>query len=162
MDADQTLREELLQLLRGGHAHMPLPAAVENFPMARINENPPNVPYTPWHLLEHIRITQADILEFIRSPHYVYLNWPADYWPTKRAQTDAAGWQRTVEGWQADNRALQDIVADPATDLYTPLAHGEGQNILREILTVADHTAYHIGEFAILRQVMGTWPAGHK
>ncbi len=162
MNTDQTLRDELLFLLRGGHAHMPFAAAVADFPAEHYNTCPPNVPYTPWHLLEHLRITQADILEFIRNPDYVYLNWPEDYWPAGDAQADAAAWQRTIAGWQADNQALQALVADPATDLYTPLAHGEGQNILREILVVSDHNAYHIGEFAIQRQVMGTWPPGHK
>ncbi len=162
MNTDQTVRDELLFLLRGGHAHMPFAAAVADFSPEHYNTCPPNVPYTPWHLLEHLRITQADILEFIRNPRYEYLNWPDDYWPARDAQADAAAWQRTIAGWQADNQALQAIVADPATDLYTPLAHGEGQNILREILVVSDHNAYHIGEFAIQRQVMSTWPPGHK
>jgi hypothetical protein len=162
MNSDQSVRDELLFLLRGGHAHMPFEAAVADFPAAHFNTCPLNVSYTPWHLLEHLRITQADILEFIRNPKYVYLNWPDDYWPAVDAQADAAAWQATIAGFKADNQALQAIVADPAKDLYTPLAHGEGQNILREILVVADHNAYHIGELAILRQVMGTWPAGHK
>src|SRR5512135_1892021 len=152
MNSDQTVRDELLFLLRGGHAHMPFEAAVADFPHDHFNTCPPNVPYTPWHLLEHLRITQADILEFIRNPNYVYLNWPEDYWPAAASQADAAAWQRTVAGWQADNQALQALVADPTTDLYMALAHGEGQNILREILVVSDHNAYHIGEFAILRQ----------
>jgi hypothetical protein len=162
MNSDQSVRDELLFLLRGGHAHMPLEAAVADFPAAHFNTCPPNVSYTPWHLLEHMRITQADILEFIRNPKYVYLNWPEDYWPAADEQADAAAWQATIAGFQTDNQALQAIVSDPATDLYTPLAHGAGQNILREILVVADHNAYHIGEFAIQRQVMRTWPAGHK
>jgi len=48
-------------------------------------------------------------------------------------------------------------VADPTVNLYTPIPHGNGQNVLREILVVADHNAYHIGEFATLREVMETW-----
>ena len=30
--------------------------------------------------------------------------------------------------------------------------------ILREILTVTDHSAYHLGKFALMREVMDTWP----
>ena len=37
-----------------------------------------------------------------------------------------------------------------------------GQTILREVLLQADHNTYNIGEFAILRQVMGAWRANHQ
>lgn len=162
MDADRVVRDELLFQLRGGHAHMSLAQAVADFPPEAINSPAPNVSYTPWHLLEHIRITQWDILDFIRNPHYVYLKWPDDYWPPVARLATLAEWQATLAGFEADLQALQAIVADPGTDLYTPLAQGEGQNILREILVVCDHNAYHIGEFAILRQVCSTWPPGHR
>ncbi len=161
MNTEQSLRHELLALLRGGNAHMSFAQAVADFPLDQINTHPPNVEYTPWHLLEHLRITQWDILDFIRNPQYVYMRWPEDYWPARTARADAAAWQQTIAAFEADNQALQALVAEPATDLFTPLAHGEGQNVLREILVVADHNAYHIGEFAILRQLMGTWPPGH-
>jgi hypothetical protein len=132
--------------------------AVAQFPREHMNTYPPGVPYTPWHLLEHLRIAQWDILEFMRNPAYVSPDWPQGYWPSREAQTDEAGWKRTVTSFRADLQALQNLVADPATDLMKQLPHGTGQTILREILLVADHNAYHIGEFAILRQVMQTWP----
>ncbi len=144
-------------LLEVGNAHMSFDQAVENFPAAAMNTRPPNVEYTPWHLLEHIRRTQDDILDFIRNPNYVERSWPESYWPQRDEVADEATWQKTIEGFHNDRRALVEIIMNPETDLYTPLAHGEGQNILREIQVVADHNAYHIGEFAILRQVMGTW-----
>ena len=157
MSTDQMLREQLLALLRGGDAHMTFDEAVAAFPLTQINAYPPHVPYTPWHLLEHLRIAQWDILEFIRTPTYVSPPWPEGYWPSREARTDAQGWARTIAAFQADLRALQELVADPATDLVAPLPHAPEYTILREILVVADHNAYHIGEFAILRQVMETW-----
>lgn len=159
MSSDQIVREQLLALLRGGNAHMRFDEAVAGFPMEHINNRPPHVPYTPWHLLEHIRIAQVDILEFIRNPRYVSPAWPEGYWPVQDEQADPARWQQTLAGFRADLQALQDLVADPHTDLYAPLPHAPGYTIFREILVVADHNAYHIGEFAILRQVMQTWPA---
>jgi DinB superfamily len=157
MSTDQILRQQLLALLRGGDAHMPFDEAVAAFPLTQINAYPPHVPYTPWQLLEHLRITQWDILEFIRNPAHVSPPWPEGYWPAREARTDTQGWARTIATFQADLRALQELVADPATDLTAPLAHAPEYTILREILVVADHNAYHIGEFAILRQVMETW-----
>ncbi len=159
---DAELRKQLLALLRGGNAHMPLEDAVADFPMEAANRQPPNVSYTPWHLLEHLRLTQWDILDFIRNPNYVYRKWPEDYWPAPGEQADAVKWRDTISRFQADQDALASIVQDPAVDLTADLAHAPGYNILREILVVSDHNAYHIGEFAILRQVMGTWPAGHR
>ncbi len=159
MDADQALREHLLALLRGGQAHMTFDQAVADFPLDHINRRPPHVPYTPWHLLEHLRRTQRDILDFIRDPQYREPSWPDEYWPPRAQDADTEAWASTIRAFQEDLQALEALVRDPATDLYATVPHGQGQTILREILVVADHNAYHIGEFAILRQVMQTWPA---
>ncbi|MHB8647908.1 MAG: DinB family protein [Thermomicrobiales bacterium] len=157
MDGDKALREQLLHLLRGGNAHLTFDEAVADFPMTAINARPPNVPYTPWHLLEHLRLAQWDILDFIRNPNYREMKWPEEYWPAPDAEADAAAWEQTLAAFRADLKAIEAIASDPSTDLAATIPHGDGQTILREILLVADHNAYHIGEFAILRQVMGTW-----
>jgi hypothetical protein len=162
MDADKTLRDELLHLLRGGNAHMSFDEAVADFPMDRINERPPNVPYSPWHLLEHLRRAQWDILDFTRNPQYQEMKWPDDYWPAPDATADEAAWNATLAAFRADLTAVEQIASDPQTDLAARIPHGTGQTVLREILLVPDHNAHHLGEFAILRQVMGTWPAGRK
>jgi hypothetical protein len=65
-------------------------------------------------------------------------------------------WDHSGEAFRADLRAMQDLVADPATDLFTPLPHGRGQTILREALLVADHNAYPLG-LVLVRRLLGTW-----
>lgn len=140
---------------------MTLAEAVEDFPPAHMNTIFPNGTYSSWHLLEHVRLAQGDILDFIRNPQYQEQTWPDDYWPTPEQQATPEDWQRTLDAFHADLQALVEIARDPATDLYAPIPHGSGQNILRELLVVADHNAYHTGEFAIMRQVMGTWGPGH-
>src|SRR5579859_6216560 len=117
MIADKLLRQQLLALLNGGNAHMSFTEAVADFPLTHINETPPNVDYTPWHLLEHLRITQWDILEFIRNPMHISPQWPEGYWPPLGTHTDAQGWVNTISEFQRDLRTLQDIVANPLTDL---------------------------------------------
>jgi len=158
MQAASILREQLLALLRGGNAHMSFDEAVADFPLDRINERPPNMQYTPWHLLEHLRRTQRDILDFIRDPDYRERTWPDDYWPEAEEQADTGAWNATIDAFREDLTAVRALVSDPATDLSAPVPYGQGQTMLREILLVADHNAYHIGEFAVLRQIMGTWP----
>ncbi len=156
----QSLRDEILELLAGAGAHMPLDEAVAGFPDDAINARPPNVQYTPWHLLEHIRIAQHDILEYITNRAYLEPTWPEEYWPALDATATPADFAATIEGIRADQAALRALVADPATELLAPIPGTPGHTILREIRLVADHNAYHVGEFAILRQVMGTWPPG--
>ncbi|HEX9092582.1 MAG TPA: DinB family protein [Coriobacteriia bacterium] len=152
------LRQQLLALLDGRDARMPFDAAVADFPSAAINSFPPNVPYTPWHLLEHLRITQWDILDYIVNRAYVERSWPDEYWPPREATATPEQFAATIDGFRSDNAALHALVADPATDLLAVIPNTPGHTILREVRVVGDHNAYHIGEFAILRQVMGTWP----
>jgi hypothetical protein len=157
MESDKVVREQLLSLLRGGNAHLNFDQALADFPIQNINSKPPNVSYTPWYLLEHLRIAQWDILEFIRDPKHVSPTWPEGYWPPENEEADQAKWEKTISDFQADMETLQDMVVDLQVDLYAPILHAPDYTILREILLVADHNAYHIGEFAILRQVMDNW-----
>jgi hypothetical protein len=161
MSADDVIREQLLALLRGGNSHMSFDQAVADFPKEAINRKPPNVPYTPWQLLEHMRIAQWDVLEFIRNPDHESPAWPDEYWPARGLQADGGRWEGIIADFNADLRALQGLIQDPDTDLTAPIPHAKDYTVFREILVVADHNAYHIGEFAILRQVMGTWPSSH-
>ncbi len=158
MAATDILREQLIQLIDGHGAHMPFDAAVEGFPDDAINRRPPNVPYTPWHLLEHLRLAQRDILDYIRDRAYLAPSWPEEYWPAPEATATPEQLTETIAAFRADRQALRDLVSDPATDPFATIPGTPGHTILREIRLVADHNAYHIGEFAILRQVMGTWP----
>jgi hypothetical protein len=158
---DAALRKQLLTLLAGEGAHMTFEEAVADFPDEAINRRPPNVTYSPWHLLEHIRLTQADILEYIVNPAYVEREWPEEYWPKPDAVATPEEFAETIRGYLADRQALADRVADRARDLFAVIPNSPGHTLIREIRIVADHTAYHVGEFAVLRQVMGTWPVGH-
>jgi hypothetical protein len=157
MSEFDTFREQLLQLLRGRNAHFGFDDAVKAFPMEFINSRPPNVTYTPWHLVEHLRIAQWDILEFVRDPDHVSPKWPDGYWPATDVEADENQWLASVDSFKAGLEGVMGIVKDPDIDLLKEIPHAPGYTYLREVLLVADHNAYHIGEFAILRQVMETW-----
>lgn len=157
MDTQKIVRKQLLDLLKGGNAHMSFDEAVARFPMESINDSPPESDYTPWRLLEHIRIAQWDIVEFVRNPQHVSPPWPAGYWPAKGEIADPQKWEESLKSFRADLRAMQEIVENPETDLLGELAHAPGYTILREVLVLADHNAYHMGEFAMMREVMNTW-----
>mgnify|MGYP001549040231 CR=1 FL=1 len=156
MDTNE-LRAQLVDLLLRGNAHMSFAEAVKDFPLAKINDKFPHGEYSAWGLLEHLRITQNDILDFSTNPAYQDKAWPKAYWPDPNTMASAADWRQSIQLFHQDQQALVKLIEAPQTDLFVRLPHGTGQNILREILVVADHNAYHVGEFAILRQVMGTW-----
>ena len=159
-DPSAVLREHVLFLLRGGGAHLDFEKAVANLPPHLRGAKPPGQPHTPWRLLEHLRLAQWDILEFTRNPRHQSPPFPEGYWPAGDAPPDPAAWDRSVAAFRADLRAVQDLVADPNTDLFTPLPHGQGQTVLREALLVADHNAYHLGQLVVLRRCLGAWPEG--
>ena len=161
MDRDRRLREQLVGLLRGGNAHMGFDEAVADFPEAHVNTRPPNVEYTFWHLLEHLRLAQADILEYVTRADYRERAWPADYWPPREARATKDEWDASVAAFRRDLEALVAIVADAGTDPFGSVPSNNQHTILREALIVADHNAYHVGELGILRQVVGAWGPGH-
>jgi hypothetical protein len=159
MTADQSasVREHLLYLLKDGGAHLDFDKAIANLPPELRGAKPPGVPHTPWRLLEHMRIAQWDILEFTRNPRHVSPPWPDGYWPAGDAPPNPAAWDHSVAAFRADLQAMQDLVANPATDLFTPLPHGEGQTALREVLVLADHNAYHLGQLVLVRRLLAAW-----
>lgn len=159
---DKVLREQITSFLTSAQAHMTFFESVSDFPMDRINQFPPNVGYTPWMLLEHIRFTQNDIVDFIFNPKYLEPIWPDEYWPKNTLHADKKNWDETINEYKKDLEKLVKLVKDPKTDLSAKVKNGNGQTILRELLLIIDHTSYHIGEFAILRQIMGIWPKSHK
>lgn len=160
MAADSELRRQLVHMLTKRQAHMDFEDVVAEFPEDHINRRPPNCDYTYWHLIEHLRLTQRDILDYVAADEYHWPQWPDDYWPERTAETDAAGWQQTISQFTADRARLVELVNDPEVDLFVPLPNsGEHKHdLLREINVVASHNAYHIGELGILRQVDGLWP----
>jgi hypothetical protein len=159
---DATARKELLALLRGENAHMGLDEILADFPPEQMNAKPPNTPYSCWHILEHMRIALWDIVEFIRDPGHVSPDYPDGYRPRPGTRTDAEGWRSSVERLKADLAALEEMVRDPATDLFAPIPHAPGYTVFKEVLTAADHQAYHAGELAMMRQVLALWPKGKE
>jgi uncharacterized damage-inducible protein DinB len=155
--SDQQLREHVLALLNGGGAHLNFEQAVADLPAELRGQQVKGVSHTPWRLLEHLRICQWDILEFSRNPNHVSPDFPDGYWPASDAPPDSQAWDQSVQAFQDDLQAMIDLVADPATDLFARIPHGDGQTILREALLVADHNAYHLGQFVLLRRCLGAW-----
>jgi hypothetical protein len=158
-DEHAPLRQQLIDLLRGGQAHATFDDAVKDLPANLRGVVPPKLPYSAWQLLEHLRISQRDILNFSAPPTGGYhpMRWPQDYWPLSPEPPTADAWDRSIQVIHADLRTFIALIENPQSDLFKPFRWGDGQNLLREALLIADHNAYHIGELIVLRRLLGAW-----
>ncbi len=154
---DKAVRKHLLWLLRGGHAHVPFDRGVSGFPFKLQGKRPGRLPYSAWQLLEHIRLSLWDMLEFSRDRNHVSPKWPEGYWPKKPAPPSASAWARSVAAVRQDMRAMERLVASSRTDLYARIPWGTGQTVMLEALQIADHQAYHLGQLLVVRRLLGAW-----
>ncbi len=148
------LRKQLTRLLSMKGAHLDFDAAVRDFPAKLRGVKPQGAAHTPWQLLEHLRIAQWDILEFSRDANHKSPEFPDGYWPDSEAPPDEAAWEESIGKFRHDLEELKKLAADEKNDLHARIPHGEGQTLLREILTAADHNAYHLGQFVFLRTIL--------
>lgn len=154
---DKALRKQLADLLSWGDAHVNWIAAVAALPAEKRGEKAAGLPHTAWELLEHARITQRDILDFCTNPKYQALDWPVGYWPKTPAPADDSAWDKAIGELAADTRAMLKLILNPETDLFAKIPHGSGQTFLREVVLLADHSAYHLGQFVLVRRGLGAW-----
>jgi hypothetical protein len=156
-DDTASLRSHVLELLDGGQAHATFDEVIKGLPVELRGKRPKGAAHSPWELLEHLRIAQSDILEFTRDPKHVSPKWPEGYWPDSPAPPTARAWANTLAAFRSDVQAVKDLASDTSVDLFAKIPHGDGQTVLREILLVADHNAYHIGQLATVRRLLGAW-----
>ena len=151
------LREHVLFLLDGGGAHARFNDAVKDMPDKLRGVKPEGLPHSAWMLLEHLRMAQWDIREFSRNPKHESPKWPEGYWPKSEVPPNAGAWNKSVQQFRRDLKAMQDLVANARTDLYARIPWGDGQTILREALLLADHNAYHVAQLIDVRRLLGAW-----
>jgi len=154
---DQLLRQNLAYLIAGGGAHAKFDDVIQDLPAKLRGAKPRGFPHSAWMLLEHMRIAQADILEFSRDAKHQSPKWPEGHWPKTAAPRSAAAWDKSVEQFRADQKAMLALVANPKTDLFAKIPWGDGQTVLREALLAADHNAYHLAQIVDVRRLLGDW-----
>ncbi|MDB5135982.1 MAG: DinB family protein [Mucilaginibacter sp.] len=151
----KTLIDELVKLLHGGSAHAGFKDAVGDLPAKLRGEKPGKLPYSIWQLVEHIRIAQWDMLQFSKEAEHRSPKWPDEYWVKELTPKDDKEWEGSIK--QINNDLEEFISLLKREDIYEPLAHGDGQNILREAFQIADHTSYHVAEIIVIRRLLGAW-----
>jgi hypothetical protein len=151
---DRLLRDQLIHALRGDQSQITFAKAIEDFPAELRGRKAEGAPHTAWQLLEHLRIAQNDILDFSRNADYQAMKWPDDYWPKSAAPPDAHAWDKSVKAFESELLEMEELVKDPNQDLFKVLAHGDGQTLLQEALTLATHNSYHLGQLIFLKKML--------
>ncbi len=157
MANDVALRKQLVKLLTSGEAHADFHKAVEGLASDLRGQIPKGAEHSPWQLLEHLRITLWDILEFSRDPKHASPEWPRGYWPESASPAKPADWDHSVQAYNQLVHEMSNLIMDEKADLFAKIPHGDGQTILREALLAADHTSYHLGQLVLVRRLLGAW-----
>ncbi len=153
------LRAHLQRALDWGDAHASLAAAVADFASELRGKTGAGFPHSAWQLLDHLRRTQYDILDFCRNPSYEEQHWPDDYWPSSAEPPTASAWDESIAACNRDLAEFKELAGDPRYDLFAKIPHGTGQTYLRELLLVIDHNSYHVGQIVAVRKALGAWPS---
>ena len=156
---DTSLRANLVELLRGGHAHASAEQALKGVSSELRGVRPQSELRSIWEELEHLRIAQEDILRYTLDAAWQSPDWPAGYWPAQTETVSDEMWNASVSGFFSDLEELIKLAEDASVDLTAKIPHGEWRTYLREILLAADHNAYHVGQIVQTRKLLGDWPA---
>jgi len=154
---DSVLREQLVGLLGGGEAHINMEKALADVRADLRNIRPLPDAHSIWEELEHLRIAQEDILRYTIDPEWKSPAWPEGYWPSKNQNVTDDMWKASVDGFFASLAELIKLVENVKVELTATIPHGEWRTYLRQILLVADHNAYHLGQIVQTRKLLGDW-----
>ena len=154
---DEVFRNTLVDLLQGGHAHAAAKAVLATVsPKVRTRRPGPGL-HSVWELLEHLRLAQEDILRYTLDPAWQSPDFPSGYWPAATDRVTDKRWSAALAAFLSGIDEACDLARDRSRDLTAPIPHGEGRTYLRQVLLVADHNAYHLGQIVEARRALGDW-----
>jgi len=159
MPNDEGWKDIVASSLDWQQAHLTLDNALKDLPANLRGRRPEGLPHSPWDLVEHLRIAQHDLLDFLRNPEYSEdLKWPDDYWPPECDTINDEMWENSLCEIRCDRDDLKKFTTESGRDLTAKIPHGKGQTYLRTILVAVDHASYHLGELVAVRRSLGAWP----
>ncbi len=155
MVGEKQIREQLAKHLEGGEAFMPVTEMLRKISFEDINTRPSNLPYSLYELFYHIVYTQKDIVKFTCSDDYTEPKWPDYYWPKEKICRDKKEWENLKAEYTTDRERLKNFLLDENNLLMQAVKNGKGeQTLLREVMLVVEHTAYHTGQMLVLLRLL--------
>jgi uncharacterized damage-inducible protein DinB len=153
MEIGRTISE----FLDGGLAYTSIKKAITGIQTKNRFTRPDGAPHSIYEELEHMRIAQEDILRYTLDPEWKSPDWPGGYWPDPHKRHDAAAWTSCIKGFWADLDECKAMAQNQEIELTTEIPHGEGRTYLRQLLLVAEHNSYHLGQIVLIRKLLKDW-----
>lgn len=155
MVGEKQISEQLAKHLEGGEAFMPVTEMLRKISFEDINIRPSNLPYSLYELFYHIVYTQKDIVKFTCSDDYTEPKWPDYYWPKEKICRDKKEWENLKAEYTTDRERLKNFLLDENKALMQAVKNGKGeQTLLREVMLVVEHSAYHTGQMLVLLRLL--------
>lgn len=155
--SDKLLRENLLEVLTKGAAHVSFEKSIQNIPAEMRGKKAGEGHHSIYQELEHIRIAMEDLINYTLDPNWKSPDWPKDFWPPDNDKIPDDAWNKTISGIRKEFNKTVDLVNNTSVDLTSEIPHGEGRTYIREILLIIDHNSYHLGKILSARKALGIW-----
>ena len=157
MEAETQARNQLIRLIDGKEAYIPFEDAIDRIPHGLRGIIPDKMPYSIWHLVEHIRIAQHDILQYSKKPSYESPPWPEGFWPESKSPHNEKEWENSLKSIKDEREEMCKLIEKAPESIFKPFSNGSGHTLFRQAILIAEHTAYHTGQIVVLRRLLGIW-----
>lgn len=151
------LRTHIVNSLKGGQAFIPIEKAIANVDPKIRNVRPNDHLHSIWEELEHLRIAQEDIYQYMIDADWESPEWPDNYWADPATNVTDKIWEKTHSGFLKDLNDVIKLVENPDIDLLKVIPYTKSHTYLRECLILIEHNAYHIGKIIDIRKALGDW-----
>ena len=139
--------------LSGKNAHVESTKVLAGLDWKLAGARPRGAPYSVFQLVNHMTYWQEWVVKWLdgkgpRPPRHAAGGWPSGVGPANRAE-----WSQAVRRYRTALAALNS--RSRREDLLTRRGTMTALEMLR---IIGSHTSYHIGQVALLRQLLGAWP----
>lgn len=154
MEETSLIKEQLVRHLKGGEAFTPIEEIIKKISFDKLGERPSNLPYSFYELFYHIWFAQKDILDYCKAKEFSPHDWPKDYWPQKQVPDTLVEWQELQQAFFNSREELILFLEEKDNALLNPVREKKEHTVLREILLVLEHNAYHTGQLFIVARLL--------
>ncbi|MEW5702357.1 MAG: DinB family protein [Candidatus Zixiibacteriota bacterium] len=151
------IRIALVKSLRGEHAHVKPLIALEALTAAQARQRPRRGLATIWEQLAHMVFWQDIMLARLRGEAPPYPKSAADGWPPMPPARDAvAEWADLVAHFANGLKTAQRFAK--TTDLARIIRTKTKRTTVEQLIALAQHNSYHVGQIVTVRRMLGLWP----
>ena len=154
MADDQSVFFKMMsKALSGKDAHVDTTSILEDLDWKLVGARPDGTPHSLYQLVNHMAYWQEWVVKWLDGRNPKVPKHAAGGWPGKVSPASRKEWE------QATCRFRDALVALKCHSQQADPLSKRGEITRMEMIhLVASHTSYHVGQVAIMRQLLGSWP----